>query len=182
MAPLPLLKIGAVLFKEISKPIAAYIKREAVQHPLLRQVAMTLGRNYETGTQRIEKIFSGNKLIQIKPVSDTHALTVGADLVAQGFLLTTAIGLVILEYWRNARIKAQEDLVKSCQKMERQALKKQKLQDMENEIQSAYQRISTLEQKIKILTGEEEEEAETLERSNSSSKKKNSSWLSSWFR
>jgi optic atrophy 3 protein len=27
MAPLPLIKIGAVLFKEISKPVAASIKR-----------------------------------------------------------------------------------------------------------------------------------------------------------
>jgi len=179
MAPaLPLIKIGAVLFKEVSKPIAAYIKREAVQHPLLRRIAMTLGRSYEYSIQKIEKTFTNNKTMVIKPVSDTHALTVGADLVAQGFLLSTAIGLVLLEYYRNARIKTQEDLIKACQKMERQAVKKQKLLELENKIILAQEKINNLEYQIKVLSGEIIPNEQDL----SIKKHTTSSWLSKWFR
>jgi hypothetical protein len=40
MAPLPLIKIGAVLWKEVSKPLAAQIKLFANSHPSVRRLAM----------------------------------------------------------------------------------------------------------------------------------------------
>ena len=109
MAPLPLIKIFAVVFKEVSKPLAASIKLHAQTHPRARALATTLGRAYETASARLALSLEGNKLATAKPVADSHALSTGAELVAQGFLLASAMGLVLAEYWRSAWTKAAED-------------------------------------------------------------------------
>jgi hypothetical protein len=162
MAPLPLIKIGMVLFKEISKPIAAAMKRQAMEHPHLRRFATWLGRGWEGGKYRIERwaFFSGGRPAgsssgarptakavggggdasapspspPVPPITEQQALTVGADLLAQGFLLSTAIGLVVLEYWRSASIKAVEDREKEKKKQERRAAKEARMRAVEEEL------------------------------------------------
>ena len=96
MAPLPFIKIFAVVFKELSKPLAASIKSHAQTHPRARALATTLGRAYETASQRLTLSLEGNKLATAKPVTDSHALSVGAELVAQSFLLSSALVFSLL--------------------------------------------------------------------------------------
>jgi hypothetical protein len=79
----------------------------------------------------------GNKLATVKPVTDSHALSVGAELVAQGFLLATAMGLVVAEYIRSAWIKQLEDAEKERKSMEKEAKAETRLRALEKEVVEA---------------------------------------------
>ena len=138
MAPLPLLKIVAVLLKEISKPIAASIKRHAVTHPAFRTFTMSLGRSYEAGTQRVEALFAGRRLsgAPTRDINDQHALTVGADLVSNSFLLSLAVTLVVVEYSRAEAKKAEEKRDATERKAARQAVKEARLAALEQSIKA----------------------------------------------
>jgi hypothetical protein len=65
MAPLPLFKLFAVLFKEISKPLAAEIKRRSQEHPKMKRYAMVLGRAWEGMTQRAEIWTRGHRVKEV---------------------------------------------------------------------------------------------------------------------
>jgi hypothetical protein len=117
-----------------SKPVAGQLKRYALDHHDLKKVTMAVGRGYESFTQRIEIAFRGHHVKNLKPIPDAHALTVGADLLSQSFLLSIAIGLVVFEYWRNERIKRVDTAVKKREKAERQAAKEARLRAIEDRI------------------------------------------------
>lgn len=148
MAPLPLFKIFAVLFKEVSKPLAASLKRYASEHAMLRDAAILLGRNYEHGVQRTEVLWSGKGRIKpgsFKPIPDAHALTVGADLLTQGFLLSTAIGLACAEYWRSLMVRDAERAATAERKAERRVVKDERLRSLESDVAAALTRVAALE-------------------------------------
>jgi hypothetical protein len=150
MAPLPLIKIAAVFFKEISKPIAASLKAHAHTHPRFRGFAIALGRNYELASQRVEALLSKgprNALAKtsFKPVPEQQAFTVGTDLLTQAFLLSTAIGLVVLEYVRAQNAKDAESAEKATQKAIRRSAKEARLVELERSLADVSSRLMTAE-------------------------------------
>lgn len=158
MAPLPLFKIFAVLFKEVSKPLAASLKRYASEHPALRDAAMLLGRSYEHGVQRTEVLFSGKGRIKsFKPIPDAHALSVGADLLTQGVLISSAIGLACAEYWRSLTVRDAERAAAAERKEERRGVKDERLRGLEGSIAAALARIAELERAAALAAERERE-------------------------
>ncbi len=135
MAPLPLIKVGAVLWKELSKPLAAYIKQYAQTHPLVRRLAMALGRAHEQASQQVESAWSGKGFLPaLKPVSESTAFAVGADMLSQGFMLSSAVGLVCLEYWRADQQKALDSADSKARKAAKHALREARLLDLERNL------------------------------------------------
>lgn len=106
---------------------------------------MAVGRAYENGTQRIEIAFRGHHVKSLKPVPDAHALTVGADVVSQSFLLSVAITIVVFEYWRSDKQKRIENAVKKKEKQERQAAKEVRMKQLEDRIAALEQRLRQAE-------------------------------------
>lgn len=107
------------------------IKLQAQNHPSARKLAAGLGRKYDAFSQRLDAVFSGQRLKELKPVTDAHALTMGTELISQAFLLSTALGLVFLEYWRNNKVKEEENAIKKAEKAQRQQVKESRLARME---------------------------------------------------
>jgi hypothetical protein len=182
MAPLPLFKLFAVLFKEISKPLAAEIKRRAHEHATMKRYAMVLGRTWEGMTQRAEIWTRGHRVkevrlrrpqlrastkeqngcsprhpylgvpaprrsrrLQIKPINDSHALSVGADLLSQTFVLSSALGLVLLEYYRSSSATAAAAAQKKEEKEARQVVKERRLAAIEASLADMDRRLQALE-------------------------------------
>lgn len=148
MASLPLFKIGVILFKEMAKPIAAQIKTYAVEHGEFKRVTMTLGRGWEGFSQRVEIMFRGHKLKELKAITDAHALTVGADVVSQSFLISVAVLLVLFEFYRGNAAKVVETAAKAEEKRKRQEAKEARFKAMEATLQSAHARITELEARV----------------------------------
>jgi hypothetical protein len=146
MAPLPLIKIGAVLWKELSKPLAAQIKLLATSRPLLRRMAMGLGRLHEQASQQLESAWAGKGFLRaLKPVSESSAFTVGTDLLSQGFMLSSAIALVYLEYYRSDEQKRIEGLDKAARKAAKNALREARLRDLERNLADLQARLLVAE-------------------------------------
>jgi hypothetical protein len=151
MAPLPLIKIFAVLFKEVAKPVASSLKKQAHEHPTVKQFAMSLGRGYEHTQLRIEAMFQGVRIKEFKPVSDGHALQVGADLLSQGFILSVAIGLVMFEYIRSAADKKAETEQTARRKAARAAIKEDRLTQIELSVLDLQSRLLSIELGLESL-------------------------------
>ena len=153
MAPLPLIKVAAILFKEISKPLAVAIRAYLLEHPRPRRLTARLGRAYETLTQRAALALEGNKLATVKNVSDSHALQVGAELVANGALLSTTVGFVLLEYWRSAAVKQVEDAEKERRAQETAAREETRLRALESAVARAHARCDAVERRLGLQGG-----------------------------
>jgi uncharacterized membrane protein YeiB len=136
MAALPLAKIFIVLFKEAAKPVAAQLREYATSHPVARRAAMAVGRSREQLAQRVEVAFAGHAVKSLKPISDAHALTVGADVVSQAFLLAVGVGLVVVEYWRADKAKRAQDAASAAVKAQRQAAKSARLAAIEQRLRA----------------------------------------------
>ena len=134
MAPLPFIKLAAVLLKEVSKPLAAEIKRKAQEHAYAKRLAIVLGRSWERVGQRAENFVRGHRVKELKPINDTHALSVGADLISQSFLISTAIALILVEYWRSSTAAAAAAEIQKKEKAVRQAAKEMRLAAIEASI------------------------------------------------
>jgi hypothetical protein len=137
MAPLPFIKIFAVLFKEVSKPLASSIKNFAKTHPTFRGFALATGRYHEYFSQHVEVLWASGgrtRLRELKPVPEQTALTVGADLMSQGFLLSTAMGLVWLEYARANQTKEAEAREKAEREAAKSAIREARLLDIERQV------------------------------------------------
>jgi hypothetical protein len=148
MAPLPLIKIFAVLFKEVSKPIASGIKNYAKTHPVFRAFALTTGRSHEYLSQHVEVLWASGgraRLKELRPVPEQTALTVGADLMSQGFLLSTAIGLVWFEYARANQAKEAETREKAEREAAKSAIREARLLDIERQVADLSARLQVAE-------------------------------------
>ena len=81
----------------------------------------------------------------ISPAQDSHALTVGADVVSQAFLIGVGVVLVVLEYWRGNKVKALETAQKKEEKAARRAVKEARLAEIDDRISDLAVRIDALE-------------------------------------
>jgi optic atrophy 3 protein len=145
MAQLPLMKIFVLLFKEAAKPIAARLKQSAKEHEKFRTYTMVIGRFYERATQRVEVWSLGFRVKQFKEITDAHALTVGADVISQTFLVSVAVILLVLEYWRGNKASAAAAAKKQQEKAARQTLKEARLAQLDNKLAELSARILALE-------------------------------------
>jgi hypothetical protein len=148
MAPLPFIKIFAVIFKELSKPLAASIKSYAKAHPTFRGFALTTGRYHEYFSQHVEVLWASGgraRLKEVKPVPEQTALTVGADLMSQGFLLASALGLVWFEYARGNQAKEAEAREKAEREAAKAAIREARLLDIERQVADLAQRLQLAE-------------------------------------
>lgn len=149
MAALPFVKIFALLFKEASKPIAGMIKFRAQNHPRGKKLAMMVGRFTERVTQRVEMTVRGQRWsAPLPPVTDAHALSVGADFISQSFLIGVAVSLVLLEYWRAANVKAEESAKAAEAKARRRAIKEARLAELEAHALNAEKHAADLEARL----------------------------------
>ncbi len=102
MAVLPLIKVGALIVKSVSKPIAKKIKNSAVKNPRVQSLMINCARLWHRGETRMQ-VFVGErqKGSQRKELNERAAIELGAELASEGFLLIVAIALLAFEATRN---------------------------------------------------------------------------------
>ncbi len=102
MAVLPLIKVGALIIKSVSKPIAKKIKNSAVKNPRVQSLMINCARLWHRGETRMQ-VFVGErqKGSQRKELNERAAIELGAELASEGFLLIVAIALLAFEATRN---------------------------------------------------------------------------------
>lgn len=144
---LPVAKLGTLLLKTMSKPIATRLKTEASRHPKFRQLIINLAQaNHRISTNLQRRIYGHSTNVEIRPLNEEKAVQAAADLIGELFVFSVAGAAVIFEVQRSARSEArkEETRIKEIeairQKEDQLALElltlKQKLSELERQANS----------------------------------------------
>ncbi|CAL8122773.1 unnamed protein product [Orchesella dallaii] len=124
----PAAKLGALLLKQISKPLANAMKRRAKENPFFRTyICMPPAQFYHWCEVKL-KMWSMNlgKPVNIPKLTESSAIDLGAELVGEGIMFITAAVILILEYARSSRKEA----LKESQRVMEMSQVKQDLKDL----------------------------------------------------
>lgn len=128
----PLAKLGVLLVKQISKPLAKSISNKAKNYRLFRNlIIIPIGQLFHYANVRL-KISSLNLTLKtivtkVPKLSQMDAIEQGSAILSEVIILSTAIGVLVYEYGKSKIEKEEEETMKTA---EREILKK-KLSDLE---------------------------------------------------
>jgi len=139
---LPVAKLGTLLLKTMSKPIASRLKTEASRHPKFRQLIINLAQaNHRISTNIQRRVYGHATNVEIRPLNEEKAVQAAADLIGELFVFSVAGAAVIFEVQRSARSEARKE---EARKNEIEAIR-QKEDQLAEEILTMKQKLSELE-------------------------------------
>ncbi|XP_056635298.1 putative OPA3-like protein CG13603 [Diorhabda sublineata] len=111
----PAAKLGALLLKQISKPIANVVKNQAKSSPVFRKyVCMPPAQFYNWCEVKAKMwILNLGKPVNIPVLNEAMAIELGANLLGEGIIFLIAAGMVVFEYNRSSRKEAAKEEAKA---------------------------------------------------------------------
>ncbi|KAK7830173.1 opa3-like protein [Quercus suber] len=132
---LPLLKLGTLALKTLSKPVANRLKQQAAIHPRFRQLIIDMAqKNHRFTTQMQRRIYGHATDVEIRPLNEEKAVQAAVAGVA-----------VILEVQRSARSEARKEEVRK-QELEKM---RQRDEDIAREVELLKHKLEELEHMAK---------------------------------
>ncbi|KAK9268149.1 hypothetical protein L1049_010590 [Liquidambar formosana] len=143
---LPLLKLGTLALKTISKPVAAKLKQQAGVHPKFRQFIVNIAQaNHRITTTMQRRIYGHATNVEIRPLNEEKAVQAAVDLIGELFVFSVAGAAVIFEVQRSARSEARKEEIR---KRELEVMR-QRDENLSREVELLKQKIEELEQLAK---------------------------------
>ncbi|WVY92579.1 hypothetical protein V8G54_031667 [Vigna mungo] len=140
---LPLLKLGTLALKTLSKPVASRLKQQAAFHPRFRQLIVNMAQtNHQITTRMQRRIYGHATDVEIRPLNEEKAVQAAVDLIGELFVFSVAGVLLIFEVQRSSRSEARKE---ELRKQELEAVR-QKNENLAEEVELLKQRIQELEQ------------------------------------
>ncbi|RCV06144.1 hypothetical protein SETIT_1G139900v2 [Setaria italica] len=91
---LPVAKLGTLLLKTMSKPIATRLKTEASRHPKFRQLIINLAQaNHRISTNIQRRVYGHATNVEIRPLNEEKAVQAAADLIGELFVFSERLGI-----------------------------------------------------------------------------------------
>lgn len=149
---LPLLKLGTLALKTLSKPIASRLKQQAALHPKFRTSIISFAQaNHRLTTTIQRRIYGHATDVEIRPLNEEKAVQAAGDLISEVFVFTVAGAALVFEVQRSSRSEAKKEELRR-QEME---VMKQRDEDLAKEVECLKQKLQELEQlaKGKALAG-----------------------------
>ncbi|XP_050370274.1 OPA3-like protein [Argentina anserina] len=143
---LPLVKLGTLLVKTISKPVAARLKHEAGKHPRFREIIVSMAQaNHRITTKMQRRLYSHATDVEIRPLNEEKAVQAAVDLIGEFFVFTVAVVALIFEVQRSARSEARKE---EARKQELEAMK-QRDEELSREVELLRSKYEELEKLAK---------------------------------
>ncbi|CAM8983729.1 unnamed protein product [Rhodiola kirilowii] len=143
---LPLLKLGTLAVRTISKPLAAKLKQQAGKHPRFRNFIISIAqKNHRLTTTMQRRIYSQATDAEIRPLNEERAVQAAVDLIGELFVFSVAVAALIFEVQRNARSEARKE---EARKQELESLRR-KDEELARDIELLQQKYAELEQLAK---------------------------------
>ncbi|WJX26709.1 hypothetical protein P8452_15602 [Trifolium repens] len=140
---LPLLKLGTLALKTLSKPVAGKLKQQASIHPRFRQLIIDMAqKNHQITTKMQRRIYGHATDVEIRPLNEEKAVQAAVDLIGEVFVFSVAVLALIFEVQRSARSEARKEEIR---KQELEAVR-QKNDGLAEEIELLKHRLEELEQ------------------------------------
>ncbi|KAA8519730.1 hypothetical protein F0562_013986 [Nyssa sinensis] len=110
---LPLLKLGTLALKTLSKPIAARLKKEAGLHPRFRNYIISIAQaNHRLTTTMQRRIYGHATDVEIRPLNEEKAVQAAVDLLGEIFVFSVAGVALIFEVQRSSRSEARKEEIR----------------------------------------------------------------------
>uniref|UniRef100_A0ACD5VH13 Uncharacterized protein n=1 Tax=Avena sativa TaxID=4498 RepID=A0ACD5VH13_AVESA len=107
---LPVAKLGTLLLRTLSKPIASRLKSQAAVHPKFRDFIISIAQMNHRITTRIQRRIYGHATnVEIRPLDEQKAVQAATDLIGEGFIFSVAVAALIFEVQRSARSEARKE-------------------------------------------------------------------------
>ena len=116
--------------KQATKPMARAIKARAVASGQFSKLCEFFGQTWHVQTTKLNLRVQGHSVKGVKPLNEQEAVQSGAELIAEGFVLSLGVGALIVESRRSARSAAE----KAVQKTERRRQKMEAMQHLNDTI------------------------------------------------
>ncbi|KAI3764970.1 hypothetical protein L2E82_14988 [Cichorium intybus] len=143
---LPLLKLGTLALKTLSKPIASRLKKQAALHPKFRTSIISFAQaNHRLTTNIQRRIYGHATDVEIRPLNEEKAVQAAGDLISELFVFSVAGVALIFEVQRSARSEAKKEEVRK-QELEEM---RQRDEDLAKEVECLKQKLEEIEQLAK---------------------------------
>lgn len=107
VAPLPLVKVGGLVLRTLTKPVAKVLKVRSKIHPGLNSICHSLGQQQHRLLIRFHMGYRGIENYVIKDIPAEQAVEKGADLLGEVLIFSVALGVATFEYQRST-VKSRE--------------------------------------------------------------------------
>ncbi|KAG5519166.1 hypothetical protein PMAC_002254 [Pneumocystis sp. 'macacae'] len=99
------LKIGFLVIKTLSKPIATNLRHQAKQHPYFRKICVDLAQVMHKTEAHMKANLLGKqrRAKKAQPLNEENAIERGADFLSESFLFLIAGSLIFYEGWRTRK-------------------------------------------------------------------------------
>ncbi|KAL3522389.1 hypothetical protein ACH5RR_015223 [Cinchona calisaya] len=140
---LPLLKLGTLALKTLSKPIAARLKVEAGKHPKFRNFIISIAQgNHRITTQMQRRIYGHATDVEIRPLNEEKAVQAAVDLFGEVFVFSVAVVALIFEVQRSSRSEAKKE---ELRRQEMEGLR-QRDEELAREVELLKSKLQEIEQ------------------------------------
>jgi uncharacterized coiled-coil protein SlyX len=111
-AAFPLIKLSALAFRQIAKPIANVLKNRAKESPFFRNyICMPPAQAYHWIEVNVKmKMLGLGKPTKVQKLNETMAIELGAELLGETIIFLSAAATIAAEYIRQTRKSAAEAL------------------------------------------------------------------------
>ncbi|KAJ4840400.1 hypothetical protein Tsubulata_002058 [Turnera subulata] len=143
---LPLLKLGTLALKTLSKPLASKLKQQAAYHPRFRSFIISIAQaNHRISTRMQRRIYSHATDAEIRPLNEEKAVQAAVDLIGELFVFSVAGAVVIFEVQRSAKSEARKE---ETRKKELEEMRKRD-EELEKEVILLRHKLEEIEQLAK---------------------------------
>ncbi|KZV51108.1 hypothetical protein F511_01900 [Dorcoceras hygrometricum] len=140
---LPLLKLGTLALKTLSKPVAYRIKKEAGLHPKFRNFIVGIAQaNHKMTTTMQRRIYGHATDVEIRPLNEEKAVQAAVDLMGDVFVFSVAVAALFFEVQRSSRSEAKKEDIR---KQEIEGMR-QRDEELRKEIELLRQKLAEIEQ------------------------------------
>ncbi|KAK4347196.1 hypothetical protein RND71_033535 [Anisodus tanguticus] len=133
---LPVLKLGTLALKTLSKPIGSRLKQQARLHPNFRNFIVSIAQeNHRLTTTMQRKLYGHATDVEIRPLDEEKAVEAAVDLLGE-----VAVAALFFEYQRSSRSEAKKE-----------ELRKQELEQMRERDEALSREMDIMKRKIQEL-------------------------------
>ncbi|CAA3006066.1 OPA3 [Olea europaea subsp. europaea] len=138
---LPLLKLGTLALRTLSKPIAVRLKKEAGRLPRFRNFIISFAQaNHRMTTTMQRRIHSHATDVRIRPMNEEKAVQAAVDLLGEFFIFSVAVAALVFEVQRSSRSEAKKE-----------ELRKQEMKGMRKRDEELAKEVELLKQKLEEI-------------------------------
>ncbi|KAI9907534.1 hypothetical protein PsorP6_003292 [Peronosclerospora sorghi] len=148
---LPLVKLGGLVARTLTKPLARVVKSQSKFHPVLSALCGRLGQQQHRLAMKLHMDFRGISTYTIKPLPADQAVEKGADLIGEMLIFTVALGVASLEYSRSAASARAKELKQKELQLQEEQKTEERFEQLENQVAWLIER---LEQVTEIMENE----------------------------